>query len=1166
MRETGIAVTADDITINYYTSAIAGTSDSPAGKDGSFIFTVSLSNEGATATTAFIRGTIIATAYAGLTDDQAVADAKEIIERATYTMIQSVANTVESARRELAEQINGLSGMDETEIIVTEKDITIESFTPAEEGTSTNLAGIDGIFTFTVKLNKGRETATTESIEATITATAYTGLTDEEAVAAAMEIVVGGTVAADYDADQEAKTAAVQKYVNGLLTGDLAEVTAVVSHNGNNSYKVKFTKGSVNREKEITMNIVTGYQLWVGGIRVTEENKNKITGDGIDGTVTYDPESKTLTLKDAIITGAKSEEGRNEKCSIWADDILIIILIGINEVTGGDESGIKDCYGIYAKKGLTISGTGRLNMDVSVKNHASSRGIYGNNVTIKSGTVNISANGVNDIVYGIDASNVTIKGGNVTVKAKNDFITYGILADYYLTVEGGTVNATATTSHKSFQTQGLRASSIRVTGGTVTARAYGSESNSKIGAIYPMLTFSNGKVKASTDPEGIPGDYNPSEWSSYRYISYESDPGFEKINEARDIIESGKYTMTQKVANTESEVMAELISQINGLSGMSKTGATVIPGYITIDSFTAAKAGTSANPAGTDGSFTFTAYLTRGEMMRSTVALTGTITAIAYNGLSDDQAVAAAKNAVVGGIVTVNYDADQSTKTKAVQSYVNSLLIADTAEVTAVVSHENKNTYKVNFSKGSVKDEKYITIIEGYELWVGGVQVTEENKNNITGAGIDGTVIYALESKTLTLYNATITGTKSGEGNDRKSRYGIYANDVLNINLIGNNAVNGVNMDLDSCTGIYTESNLKISGTGSLTVNIGSESKIRYGCGLKGSDISIKSGTVNVSVKSTYTSIGMDGKYVTITGGKITANVAGEMGNTYGIYANYTITIDGGVVGATSTAKSNFNLFASTAYCLYGNIVSVTGGTVTAKAYRLAENVNAIAIGGYFAYSNGTVKAGTDSDGADQYAYDPSQLSTYRYIYYVNFPEVITVNEARNIIEGVTYTMTQEFANTRESVKEELARQINDLPGMYETGITVTADNIIIGSFTAAKAGTSANPDGTEGIFTFTANLSKAEVTRTTVSIKGTITATAFTGITDVQAVAAAMEAVNDGTVTVNLGADQAAKIAAVQEYVNGFLTGDAAEVTAVVSHKSDNTYHVESVVLITRL
>jgi len=236
MRETGIAVTADDITINYYTSAIAGTSDSPAGKDGSFIFTVSLSNEGATATTAFIRGTIIATAYAGLTDDQAVADAKEIIERATYTMIQSVANTVESARRELAEQINGLSGMDETEIIVTEKDITIESFTPAEEGTSTNLAGIDGIFTFTVKLNKGRETATTESIEVTITATAYTGLTDEEAVAAAMEIVVGGTVAADYDADQEAKTAAVQKYVNGLLTGDLAEVTAVVSHSGNNSY------------------------------------------------------------------------------------------------------------------------------------------------------------------------------------------------------------------------------------------------------------------------------------------------------------------------------------------------------------------------------------------------------------------------------------------------------------------------------------------------------------------------------------------------------------------------------------------------------------------------------------------------------------------------------------------------------------------------------------------------------------------------------------------------------------------------------------------------------------------------------------------------------------------------------------------------------------------
>ena len=71
-----------------------------------------------------------------------MADAKEIIERATYTMIQSVANTVESARRELAEQINGLSGMDETEIIVTEKDITIESVTVIDK--SDTAAAVDG--------------------------------------------------------------------------------------------------------------------------------------------------------------------------------------------------------------------------------------------------------------------------------------------------------------------------------------------------------------------------------------------------------------------------------------------------------------------------------------------------------------------------------------------------------------------------------------------------------------------------------------------------------------------------------------------------------------------------------------------------------------------------------------------------------------------------------------------------------------------------------------------------------------------------------------------------------------------------------------------------------------------------------------------------------------
>ena len=52
---------------------------------------------------------------------------------------------------------------------------------------------------------------------------------------------------------------------------------------------------------------VTTYGLWVGGVEVTSENKDDITGSGISGgKVSYDPTSKTLTLNNVNITGIQS--------------------------------------------------------------------------------------------------------------------------------------------------------------------------------------------------------------------------------------------------------------------------------------------------------------------------------------------------------------------------------------------------------------------------------------------------------------------------------------------------------------------------------------------------------------------------------------------------------------------------------------------------------------------------------------------------------------------------------------------------------------------------------------------------------------------------------------------------------------------------------------------
>ena len=104
-----------------------------------------------------------------------------------------------------------------------------------------------------------------------------------------------------------------------------------------------------------------------------------------------------------------------------------------------------------------------------------------------------------------------------------------------------------------------------------------------------------------------------------------------------------------------------------------------------------------------------------------------------------------------------------------------------------------------------------------YNLWVGSVQITNANASNITGEGITGAVSYDSTTKTLTLNNATITGVHEFSIFDDVS--GIYGEETLKINLIGNNTITGSDNG-GSSYGIYIDDgNLTFTGTGSLTVS-----------------------------------------------------------------------------------------------------------------------------------------------------------------------------------------------------------------------------------------------------------------------------------------------------------------------------------------------------------
>ena len=133
--------------------------------------------------------------------------------------------------------------------------------------------------------------------------------------------------------------------------------------------------------------VQTKYDLKICGTQVTSDNCGDLSGiDGVEGTVKYDPDSKTLTLEDAKLNV-------EDKNGIWSDiDGLTIKVSGTNELNAKNAA-------ISVSAPATITGGGTLNAE-SRKNCA----IYARetNLTIKDCIVNAKGN------YGIagqDGSN-----------------------------------------------------------------------------------------------------------------------------------------------------------------------------------------------------------------------------------------------------------------------------------------------------------------------------------------------------------------------------------------------------------------------------------------------------------------------------------------------------------------------------------------------------------------------------------------------------------------------------------------------------------------------------------------------------------------------------------------------------------------------------------------
>ena len=243
-----------------------------------------------------------------------------------------------------------------------------------------------------------------------------------------------------------------------------------------------------------------------------------------------------------------------------------------------------------------------------------------------------------------------------------------------------------------------------------------------------------------------------------------------------------------------------------------------------------------------------------------------------------------------------------------------------------------------------------------YDIWVDGVQVTSENKDNL----FSGTVSYDPTTHTLSLNNATLdndtmldygikttipstlkirlTGTNSITRTDPGGGVGIYLNYSNSVEITGDGTlvINVIGKNYD---GISTGADVKISDKAKVTINA------EGGLGIAGRMVEIDGATVNstglyagidahwlkiingadVTLKATQD--GRNGAYIWKdqegNGGDIELAASKVKATSYypGLYAAGNLTVNGGEVNCTSTADS--------AIWTKGNILIKGGAKVT---------------------------------------------------------------------------------------------------------------------------------------------------------------------------------------------------------------------------------------------
>ena len=513
------------------------------------------------------------------------------------TILQEDANTEDLAKTELAQRINALTGMSATGITIVAADITINGFITASEGTTTNIPGSNGSFTFTVTLKKANSALLTSfSKTGVITATAYDATQDNDDITAAKDAIEGASYT-DYQVyiqTQAQAKARVEAIIAGLSLNDVTTVVVDGAFTEAIEGTVYSPGGSDGCYK---------FAVWLKKGGGTEVLTNELT----------------LLIFATPYNPSQDNNDIMEVRAILESTSFIAIQSNVPDVTRAKEA-VEAIISTLSLNGVTtnvISGAFVAAVAGTVGAPNGSNGYFTFTVELNKGqgaqdetnplTLLITPTPYTPPATYLIHINLTTYG-TVTATPPNPVSENATVVLTITPAEGCELNMI-----KAYNSNDI-ADIVTLTGSGDTRNFQMPSKNVTVEATF----------KKTTDQTNV-------------------ENALQLINSMTGV------SILQAVANTETNVKTELAQIINDLPGMSATGITVAASNILINSFEEAVEGTPTNLSGTNGSFTFIITLKMSNSAPMTSSLrSGVITATAYDPAQDNLDIATAKTVIEG--------------------------------------------------------------------------------------------------------------------------------------------------------------------------------------------------------------------------------------------------------------------------------------------------------------------------------------------------------------------------------------------------------------------------------------------------------------------------------------------------------------------------------------